>query len=64
MTIDGNVAVPGLGLPADYENSGVDSVTMDYGAGITTLVGAGSVAVPGTVAAFDQCARHFAGPQQ
>ena len=59
VTIDGNVAVPGLGLPADYENAGADSVTMDYGAGITTLAGAGSVAVPGTLAAFDQCASHF-----
>ncbi len=59
VTIDGNVAVPGLGLPADYENDSADSVTMDYGAGITTLAGSGSVAVPGTVAAFEQCARHY-----
>ncbi len=59
VTIDGNVAVPGRGLPSGYRNDSTDSVTMDYGGGITTLAGAGSVAVPGTVAAFEQCSKHF-----
>ena len=53
VTIDGNVAVPGAGLPAAARGQGAESVTMDYGGGIVTLVGAGSVGVPGSLAAVD-----------
>ena len=47
ITIDGNVAVPGNGLPADFSPV-AESVYMEYGGGIETRVGVASVAVPGT----------------
>lgn len=53
ITIDGNVAVPGAGLTADQRGQGAVDVSIDYGGGITTLVGPGSVAVPGTLAAME-----------
>ena len=51
VTIDGNVAIPGRGLPDAERGQGASSVTLDYGGGITTLAGPGSVAVPGSLAA-------------
>ncbi|MDH3439852.1 MAG: gamma-glutamyltransferase [Gammaproteobacteria bacterium] len=51
ITIDGNVAVPGMGLPPETR-SHAESVSLEYGGGITTLVGASSVATPGTLAAL------------
>ena len=59
ITIDGNVAVPGKGLPKGYEISGADPVSMEYGGGIETLVGVGSVAVPGSLAALEQASRQY-----
>jgi len=50
VTIDGNVAVPGLDLAPGLPDA--VHVDMDYGGGIRTLVGCGSVAVPGTPAAL------------
>ena len=58
ITIDGNVAVPGMGLPPDT-NPAADSVYMDYGGGIETVVGVASVAVPGTPAALHLAAEQF-----
>ena len=54
VTIDGNVAVPGTGLPAAERGGGATQVMIDYGGGISTLVGPGSVAVPGTLAAIER----------
>jgi gamma-glutamyltranspeptidase/glutathione hydrolase len=51
VTIDGNVAVPGFGLPRDYRVQAA-TVHMEYGGGIGTVAGPGSVAVPGTPAAL------------
>lgn len=62
VTIDGNVAVPGYG-PADEDHSGVESVTMEYGGGITTLAGAGSVGVPGSLAAVEAAWRQYGNAQ-
>lgn len=59
VTIDGNVAVPGYGLKPEQRGGGVKKVTMDYGAGITTLVGAGSVGVPGSLAAIETAWRNY-----
>lgn len=53
VTIDGNVAVPGMGLDASERGHGAVPVSMEYGGGIETLVGAGSVAVPGSLAAVE-----------
>jgi gamma-glutamyltranspeptidase/glutathione hydrolase len=51
VTIDGNVAIPGRGMP-EGRTPEHESVTIDYGGGVTTLVGASSVAVPGTLRAL------------
>lgn len=59
FTIDGNVAVPGKGLPQGYTISGAVPVSMEYGGGIETLVGPGSVAVPGALAALEQASRQY-----
>ena len=59
ITIDGNVVVPGKGLAADARGRGTSSETLEYGGGITTLVGPGSVSVPGSLAALDKAWRHF-----
>ena len=55
-TIDGGVAVPGLdGRVA----SGGESIDLEYGGGITTVVGPASVAVPGAPAALDRALRDY-----
>ncbi len=59
VTIDGNVTVPGEGLAPEQRGRGAVSVTLDYGGGITTLVGPGSVAVPGTLAAIELASKRF-----
>ena len=53
VTIDGNHAVPGLGLDDSELGRGAERVDMEYGGGVTSYAGPGSVAVPGAVAAFD-----------
>ena len=59
VTIDGNVAVPGAGLAPDQRGQGAVSVTLDYGGGITTLVGHGAVAIPGTLAAMEHAWKRY-----
>lgn len=58
ITIDGNVTVPGLGLP-EATSPLVETVKLDYGGGVETLVGASSVAVPGTLAALYEAAEQY-----
>jgi len=58
ITIDGNVAVPGMDLPAEASPQ-AESIYMEYGGGVETLVGASSVAVPGTPAALHLAAERF-----
>ena len=52
VTIDGYVEMPGRGLPRDRFGRGVFDVTMEYGGGITTTIGHGSVGTPGALAAL------------
>jgi len=59
ITIDGNVAVPGRGLDLSELGGGASSETIKYGGGITTLAGAGSVAIPGTLAAIERASKLF-----
>lgn len=59
VTIDGNVCVPGKGLDETCRGGGAEPVTLDYGGGITTLVGPGSVAVPGSLAAVERASRKY-----
>lgn len=58
LTIDGNAAIPGLGLQPGM-NASTHSVELEYGGGVTTLIGAGSVAVPGTLAALHLASERF-----
>lgn len=59
VTIDGNHAVPGAGLPEHERGGGTTPVALDYGGGVTTIVGPGSVAIPGALAAFDEASRRY-----
>jgi gamma-glutamyltranspeptidase/glutathione hydrolase len=59
VTFDGNVAVPGMGLPAGDHGHATSNVTLKYGGGISTLAGPGSVAVPGSLAAVEQAWQRF-----
>lgn len=59
VTLDGNVAVPGLGVDPSRRGEAVETVTMKYGGGITTLVGNGTVGVPGSLAAVEAAWRRF-----
>jgi gamma-glutamyltranspeptidase/glutathione hydrolase len=59
VTIDGNVTVPGRGLSDAERGHAATSVTLDYGGGITTLTGPGSVAVPGSLAAVERAWKLF-----
>jgi len=59
VTIDGSVAIPGCGLSDAARGGGASRVTINYGGGITTLAGQGSVAVPGTLAAIERAWQLF-----
>lgn len=52
VTIDGYMEMPGRGLPEDAFGGGDTRVTMAYGGGLDTIIGAGSVATPGGLAAL------------
>ncbi len=58
ITIDGNVAIPGIGLPAKTRPE-PESVYMEYGGGVETMVGVASVAVPGTPAALHLASQQY-----
>jgi gamma-glutamyltranspeptidase / glutathione hydrolase len=50
--IDGNVEMPGRGLPGERFGAGLREITTTYGGGLTLFAGHGSVATPGAFAAF------------
>jgi gamma-glutamyltranspeptidase/glutathione hydrolase len=58
VTFDGNVLIPGCGLP-EGTTPVIESVRLEYGGGIETLVGASSIAVPGTLAAIHAAAEKY-----
>jgi gamma-glutamyltranspeptidase/glutathione hydrolase len=59
VTIDGNVAVPGAGLAAEERGLGAHHVSIKYGGGIDTLVGPGSVSIPGSLAAVEHAWKQY-----
>ena len=64
VTLDGNIFVPGRGLPEEpREERGVE-VSMDYGGGVTTIVGPASVGVPGGIAALGAASGFSAKPSK
>lgn len=58
VTVDGGMEMPGRGLPPEAFGHGAIRAEMDYAGGTTTIVGAGSVATPGLLAA---CSRAVEG---
>jgi gamma-glutamyltranspeptidase/glutathione hydrolase len=52
QTFDGNVTMPGLGRTVKGPPQ-THFVKMEYGGGIETMIGAASIAVPGTLAAIE-----------
>jgi gamma-glutamyltranspeptidase / glutathione hydrolase len=56
FVIDGYMAVPGLGFSGDVV---AESVTMEYGGGVTTLVGPGTIGVPGSFAALSVASERY-----
>lgn len=56
VVIDGYMAYPGKGFTGE---PALREVTMEYGGGVTTLVDAGSVAVPGVFAALEMASDMF-----
>ncbi|MEO5853817.1 MAG: gamma-glutamyltransferase [Nocardioides sp.] len=60
VVVDGNVEMPGRGLPDAAFGTGVREVFTTYGGGVTMHAGHGSVATPGTVPAFAVAHDRFA----
>jgi gamma-glutamyltranspeptidase/glutathione hydrolase len=50
--IDGNVEMPGRGLPTERFGTGLREISTSYGGGLTLYAGHGSVATPGAFAAL------------
>lgn len=59
VTVDGYVAMPGKGLDPERIGKAMEPVFMDYGGGLTTMVGHGSVGIPGAIAACGTAIEHF-----
>lgn len=60
VVVDGNVAMPGLGLAGDFPGRGLREVATTYGGGLTMYAGYGSVATPGVVPAFQVAHERYA----
>lgn len=59
VTVEGGLEMPGRGLPADRFGDGGVRAEMGYGGGLTTVVGPGSVATPGLLAACSRAAERY-----
>jgi gamma-glutamyltranspeptidase/glutathione hydrolase len=59
VTLDGNVAMPGRGLDESERGRGAREVFVEYGGGLRTLVGHGSVATPGAFAALGAASKRY-----
>jgi gamma-glutamyltranspeptidase/glutathione hydrolase len=59
VTIDGYAAVPGLGLADPRAGDAAWEVELSYGGGVKTVVGYGSVGVPGGLAAMGRVSERY-----
>ncbi len=59
LTIDGNVSMPGHGSKLHDPASACRRVVLEYGGGVETLTGAGSVATPAGIAALAHASREY-----
>lgn len=58
-TVDGGHEMPGRGLPPDRFGHGGVEVSLEYGGGVETVVGPGSVATPGLLAGLSLAAERW-----
>ncbi len=59
VTLDGYVAAPGKGCNTDCSERVSVAIHMDYGGGVTTIVGPDTVGVPGGIAAFGSASKQY-----
>jgi gamma-glutamyltranspeptidase/glutathione hydrolase len=59
LVVDAYAEMPGRGLPPERMGGGGREIWMEYGGGISTIVGPGSVAVPGALAGFGRAIDQF-----
>ncbi len=59
VTLDGNIEMPGRGLDPQRLGGGTFDVVLEYGGGVTTKVGHGSVGTPGALAALELAATRY-----
>ena len=59
VMVDGAAVVPGMGLPKNRFGKAATEVLLEYGGGVRTTVGYGSVAVPGNLAAYALASRRY-----
>lgn len=59
VVIDAYVEMPGRGLPPDRFGHGVELVHLEYGGGVATYVGYGSVGTPGGIAGLEMASQRF-----
>ncbi len=59
VTFDGNIEMPGRGVAPERLGQGAWEITMDYGGGVKTFVGHGSVGTPGGLGAYDKASSKF-----
>lgn len=57
VVVDGNAEMPGRGLPRSRFGNGGRHIEMEYGGHTETIVGWGSIATPGALAAFEEAHR-------
>jgi len=59
VLIDAYAEVPGRGLRGERPSSRGESIFMEYGGGVTTLIGYGSVATPGVFLGLAKASRRY-----
>lgn len=59
VVVDGNVEMPGRGMPDERFGAGVREITTAYGGGTMLYAGHGSVATPGALAALGAAHRDY-----
>lgn len=57
VAVDGGIAFPGRGADDPSDPGAVHEVRLEYGGGVVTTVGPGSVGTPGLLAALDRVSR-------
>ena len=59
VTLDGNIEMPGRGAPRTRFGAGGREIEMEYGGGVRTIVGPGSVGTPGALSALGIASERF-----